>query len=422
LMFNSANATAGAATPTISIQSAPTNGQKYTLSSSQVVYTDPGSAITINDWVKVVVDLSSGDPAFLPQITAQGLQIRGGGGSGVAYDLCFDEFRYEDDTGSSASSASSASGGDMSVPSDPYPHGYSWNPPSPITTYNRGTYLRIGSVNIQIFGTTKQGRYNTHTILASLATNFDILAIQEVGSNGNPSDTTATTVMNNYVARVNEIAAAAGLTAALGTYSYVRGHQYAFVYRREAVSVAEYQLYSGGSVFTYPPLAAKFTTPSGFEFALLTIHTSPEKATTEIPAIAPALGDVENMYNVAKVGCLGDYNGDGGYYGTQAGTVAQGWLGGFAPSAGWFTGIRNGTDTTVATGNNYTYDRMQLTHPFAWHYTGSWGVLNYTQVYGAEAIQNCEGAKTDAGKEDALSDHYPVWMQFRYVPYQVPPD
>lgn len=95
--------------------------------------------------------------------------------------------------------------------------------------HNQADRIRIASFNIQIFGTTKTARPNVLWTLAHIATRYDIIAIQEVGSNGTPSDSTATTVMNKYVAAINGIAGS-------GAYSYVRGHQYAFVYRNATIT------------------------------------------------------------------------------------------------------------------------------------------------------------------------------------------
>ncbi|MDR2734571.1 MAG: hypothetical protein LBC99_08030 [Spirochaetota bacterium] len=303
---------------------------------------------------------------------------------------------------------------------DPYPKGYSWEPPQQVNAYKfrqDPKLFRVGSANIEIFGTTKQKRYNTHTVLASMATNFDILAIQEVGSNGNPTEATATTVMNNYVARVNELA-----PPELGVYSYVRHHQYAFVYRKDIVVATAAQSYNDmpGAThqFTYPPLVAKFTSRSGLDFALMTVHTSPDKAKAEIMYIPDALNELKTVYEVQRVGCLGDYNGDGSYY--TAGSKAQGWLNGF-PADTWFTTVPNGPSatwtTTVASGNQYVYDRFQLSHSAAWHFTGRWGVLYYADYYD---ISICEGTANNAGKVDTLSDHYPIWAEFS-LDTQTPP-
>jgi endonuclease/exonuclease/phosphatase family metal-dependent hydrolase len=318
---------------------------------------------------------------------------------------------------------------------------HSWampqGPGKRLAPYDRNDRLRIGSFNIQTFGTTKVNRFNTHTALASIATNFDILAIQEVGSNGNPEDATAASVMNSYVKRLNEIVAScANLLAELGIYSHVRGHQYAFVFRTDMVTVDAARLYTidfGPQKFTYSPLMAKFTTRTGnLEFALMTIHTSPssrDSNTAEIQSIPAALNEIAAHFNVTKVGALGDFNADNNSYyyphGVSFTPLAtrdnpllweswpnwQSWLYGF-PIEHWFTVIRNGVKTTISSSNNnYTYDRFQISHAFARHYTGDWGVVPFFEYY-SDTRHLWEGTVNTAGTELALSDHWPIWAEF----------
>jgi len=266
------------------------------------------------------------------------------------------------------------------------------------TTTTSGT-IKIASFNIQIFGATKVARANVLYTLAHIATRYDIIAIQEVGSNGTPSESTATSVMNSYLAKINSIAGS-------GAYSYVRGHQYAFVYKNSTITKKASQLYSGSKSFTYKPLVGNFAVKSGnFDFAMLTIHTSPTVAKTEIPALTTAMSEVRTLYSEQDVICLGDYNADGSYYspGSSGGDLA-----GFSSST-YLTVIKNGTDTTVSPNNSYTYDRMQLFTATSQDYTGNKGVLKFSSYYN---ISNLEGTTTTAGTEAALSDHYPIWAEF----------
>ena len=311
-----------------------------------------------------------------------------------------------------SSSVSSVSVASSASITDVIGDGYSVTAPLPLSRHNRNESLRIGSFNIQQFGSTKLGRTYVLKLLASVATNYDVMAVQEVGSNGNPSDSGATTVMNGYIARINSLVQESGLQSELGTYAYVREHQFAFVYRTDIVTCDAAKPYTsfGTNTFTYSPLTAKFTTKVGnFSFALITVHTSPSSKannTAEVMSLPAVLTEMRAHYGTDKVGALGDFNADGTYY--SPGTAAQGWLAGFDPGT-WFTIIPNGTKTTVAAANKYTYDRIQLSHPFAYHNTGRWGVVRFAEYYD---VTQCEGAATDAGKEDALSDHYSVWAEF----------
>lgn len=260
--------------------------------------------------------------------------------------------------------------------------------------------IKIGSFNVQILGSTKLGRPNTLNVLAMIATNFDILAIQEVGSNSVPDDENATTAMESYTAKINE-------HAGTGSYAYVRGHQYAYVYRTAKVVCHASQLYSDTNAFAYTPLLAEFSTVQGnFTFSMINVHTSPSVADSEIPLLLQVIADVKTLYGNDDVICAGDYNADGSYY--DDGGDAQGWLTGFDPAT-YITAIPNSADTTVSVNNNFTYDRMQLTMTLTEDYTGNWGVFPMGQVYD---VTVCEGTDTRAGTEAALSDHYPVWSEY----------
>ena len=255
--------------------------------------------------------------------------------------------------------------------------------------------IRIGSFNIQIFGTTKASRPNTLTVLAKIASTYDVLAIQEVGSNGSTAlESTCIAVMDAYVARINELEGA-------DEYAYVRGEQYAIVYRKAKIEMVSSSLYSGTSSFTYTPLTAYMRSTTGnLDFAMVVIHTSPSYAITEVPALIAAMTDVGMLYNEPDVICLGDYNADGSYYDEGEGDALSAFN-------DYITVIPNTTDTTVADSSN-TYDRIQLSSTMTSDYATIYGVIRIGQEYD---VSICEGTTITAGTESALSDHYPVWAE-----------
>ena len=256
--------------------------------------------------------------------------------------------------------------------------------------------LKIGSFNIEQFGETKASSPNTLTVLSKIATTFDVLTIQEVGSNNSSAlESTNIAVMDAYVARINELAGS-------DSYAYVTNKQYAIIYRKATVQLVCNSLYSGTASFTYQPLTAYFRSIVGnFDFTMLVIHTSPLEAETEIPALKTAMVEVANKYNEPDVICLGDFNADGGYYTEGDGNDLDGF-------SGYITVIPNFTDTTVAPLSN-TYDRIQLTKSLASNYTNTWGVVRFAENYN---LSKCEGTATTTGTESALSDHFPVWAEF----------
>jgi endonuclease/exonuclease/phosphatase family metal-dependent hydrolase len=268
----------------------------------------------------------------------------------------------------------------------------------PVDTTSPSDKVRIGAFNIEIFGPTKVGRTNTLTVLAKIASTYDLLAIEEVGSNGSTAtEPTCTTVMDTYVARINQIVGS-------DSYAYVRGNQYAIVYRKGEFQVISSGLYSGSQSFTYTPLTAYLKSTIGnLDFAMVVIHTSPSVASTEIPTLKTAMTEVSTLYSEPDVICLGDFNADGSYYSEGTGNDLAGF-----PSSTYITAIPNSADTTVAPSSN-TYDRIELSSSMASDCDLSSGVIQMGQVYDVSA---CEGPASTVGTEEALSDHYPVWAEF----------
>lgn len=269
------------------------------------------------------------------------------------------------------------------------------------TAFTRSTRIKIASFNIQIFGNAKASHNNVLTVLAKISTRYDIMAIQEVGSNVNPSETTTTAVMKRYINKINELTGG-------GRYSYVCSSQYAFIYSNNTITLNKSELYNGTQHLTYQPLIGNFSAKEGnFNFSIINIHTSPERADTEIPSLTNVMEDVRTIYLEKDVICLGDYNADGNYY--TSGSTDQGWLNGF-PNDTYITAIINGSDTNVDPSTNYTYDRMQLFRDTTSEdYTGKMGVLRFSSYY---KIDDLEGTDSTQGTEKALSDHYPIWAEF----------
>ncbi len=267
--------------------------------------------------------------------------------------------------------------------------------------------IKIGSYNMAILASTKTARPRTMEVLALIAADFDVMAMQEVGSNGSTaSDESCVAAMEAYTARINQIEGG-------DLYAYVRGDQYAFVYRKDRLELKASGLYQGTRLFTYTPLVAWFQVRGRpLDFLLLTIHTRPSLAGTEVPSLAAAMDEVAGSYGEADVLCLGDFNADGSYYAENPAASADGgggpsFLAGFPPGR-YVSLVPNDADTTVAA-ESLAYDRMELTMAMSEDYAGSWGVVRPGEVYD---LSECEGSEKSAGSERALSDHYPIWAEF----------
>lgn len=270
-----------------------------------------------------------------------------------------------------------------------------------ISTENQSTStIKIASFNMQIFGQTKLKRPNVLDIYAKIAANFDMIALQEVGTNkAVVNDETCHFIMQTFTAKINEI-------TGMNSYSFIRGNQYAIIYRTNKFTVKSYKLYTGAKTFTFTPLIANFETVepgSNFDFSIITIHTSPDAADKEISYLKTVIEETQTLYSEPDVICLGDYNADGSYYKEGDET----WLWGFNPDV-YITGILNSADTTVAASDN-TYDRIQMSINCNTDFTGKYGVLKFSEIYD---VSKCEGGATTRGTEKAISDHYPVWCEF----------
>jgi endonuclease/exonuclease/phosphatase family metal-dependent hydrolase len=261
--------------------------------------------------------------------------------------------------------------------------------------------IRIGSYNMAILGPAKEARTATMGVMAQIAAGFDLMAMQEVGSNGSTaSDESCETAMDAFEARVDE--AAGG-----DFYAYVRGNQYAFLYRKDRLEVKSYKLYDGAQSFTYSPLIAYFQVRGRpLDFAMITIHTRPSLARSEVPAIALAMEETSAALGEADVLCAGDYNADGSYYSRGEGADLAGF-----PASRFVSVVPNGADTTVAA-DTLAYDRMELSSSMSGDYDGTWGTVHPGEAYDISA---CEGSAAIAGTERALSDHYPIWAEFSTI-------
>jgi endonuclease/exonuclease/phosphatase family metal-dependent hydrolase len=262
--------------------------------------------------------------------------------------------------------------------------------------------IRIGSYNVAVLGETKSARQGTMSVMARIASGFDALALEEVGSNGGTaSDSTCAKVLDEFVARVD---AAAGDRL----FAYVRGGQYAILYRKDKLEVGYSGIYAGSRPFTYPPLVARLRVLGrSLDFALIVVHTRPSLAAVEVPALAGLMDEIAAELGEPKVACVGDFNADGSYYAEGPGPGLAGF-----PASRFATVVPNDADTTVAEAS-LAYDRIELSSSLASGYAGRWGVLKPGLVYDLSA---CEGPGTETGTERALSDHYPVWAELSAGP------
>ncbi|MDP3180060.1 MAG: hypothetical protein Q8M76_19260 [Spirochaetaceae bacterium] len=258
--------------------------------------------------------------------------------------------------------------------------------------------IRVGSYNLAILGDTKLGRPMVMTTISAILAGFDLAALQEVGSNASKaSDESCRQALEELID---------GMNKAVGgeSFSYLQGDQFAFVYRKDRLRAGEERLYDGERKFTYRPLVARFSVPgTSFDFVAMTVHTSPDLAKNEVPALADAMDEIVRAFGEPDLICLGDFNADGSYYDEGAEPGLEGF-----PDSRFITVIPDDADTTVGE-KELAYDRIELTRAMMTDYAGSWGVIRPGEVYD---LSGAEGPAQWAGTDRALSDHFPVWADF----------
>ena len=258
--------------------------------------------------------------------------------------------------------------------------------------------VAIGTYNIQAFGLTKLGRPNTLEALATVGSRFDVLALQEIGSNASTArEETCEAVIAGYVERLNALV---GPSA----YTYVRADQFAIVYRADLFELLSWESYSGSASFAYPPLAAHLRVRDApFDFVIVSLHVRPTAAAAEIASLDDVALQFSERFNERDVMMLGDFNADGAYYEEGEGASLEGF-----PITSFITVVPNDADTTVGEAA-YAYDRIQLSADLARDWTGRWSVVRPGEFINVTVL---EGSAGNAGTEAALSDHYPVGAWF----------
>ncbi len=249
--------------------------------------------------------------------------------------------------------------------------------------------IRIASLNIQVFGTSKAKKKHVMEILAKVIRRFDVVAIQEIRAERH------VTLMRDLLDSIN---------ADGRRYNYVIGprlgrtvskEQYAFIFDTASIEVDRAKTYTVADPddrLHRAPLVSWFRVrgppaDQAFTFKLINIHTDPNETKTELNA----LDDV--VYAVRKDGdneddviLLGDLNVDDKHLG-ELGTV---------PYISWLiSGVPTNTRGTRQ------YDNLLLNREATVEFTGRGGVMDLLREYNLTMEQALE-----------VSDHMPIWAEF----------
>ena len=249
-----------------------------------------------------------------------------------------------------------------------------------------GDTITVASFNIQTFGRTKLENPAVMDVLAGTVRRFDVVAIQEIRD-------LHTDVLPRFVAAVNATGA---------RYDYLLGpalgrsnskERYAFVFNTARVVPDREWVYTVDDpedLFHREPLVARFRTrrEQPFSFTLVNIHTDPDEAVEEVDALTEVLlGIQQDGSQEDDVIVLGDLNADPRKFGRLAGVPRIRWV---------VDGVPTNTRRTK------TYDNVLFDGLTTAEFTGRAGVFDFAREF-----------QLDREAALAVSDHLPVWAEFR---------
>lgn len=254
--------------------------------------------------------------------------------------------------------------------------------------------LSIANFNIQVFGRSKAAKPKVMQSLGAIISHFDIVAIQEIRDK---SGRAIKALEDEVDALGRDYRVVLGPRLGRSTSK----EQYAFMYRSDALELIRSYTFDDAQNDTFhrEPFIAEFRAKSGaFSFVLITLHTDPDEATSEIDALPEVVADARSHFpGETHILILGDLNADCAYFDEENPASPL-----RSRSYRWL--ITNSMDTNLA-GSSCTYDRIIMTRETAPYFTGKAGPYPFDEALGLSAQE----AK-------AVSDHYPVYGVFTTAP------
>jgi endonuclease/exonuclease/phosphatase family metal-dependent hydrolase len=261
-------------------------------------------------------------------------------------------------------------------------------PDTPVPAGSGLAPVRIASFNIQVFGESKLAKPQVMHVLADVARQFDVLAIQEVRARRQD-------ILPRFIDQIN---------AAGRSYEFAIGprlgrttstEQYAFVFDSQRIEIDREGMYTisdPDDLLHREPLVAGFRVRGppaerAFTFTLINIHTDPDETDTELDALDDVFRAVRaDGRQEDDVILLGDLNVDDEHLG-QLGQV---------PDIAWAV-----LGTPTNTRGTRQYDNLVFDQRATTEFTGRVGVLDLMREYNLTLDEALE-----------VSDHLPVWAEF----------
>ena len=245
--------------------------------------------------------------------------------------------------------------------------------------------VTIATFNIQIFGKAKRAKPDVMAVLADIADEFDILAVQEIRDASGDTPGVYLDAMNAQGDENHQMLVGPRLGRSRSK------EEYAFYYDADVVDViGEPRTYPDpGDRFEREPFLARFRVGT-LDFVLANVHVKPDDAVAEIDALDDVHEWAKAQFGDTDVIVLGDLNADCSYFkeDTQRGLLDMNWI---TPTA---------FDTTV-TETDCTYDHFVISDSLMDEYTGQIGVYRFDVEYGLTRKFSTK-----------VSDHYPLFAKF----------
>ncbi|XP_063585952.1 deoxyribonuclease-1-like [Penaeus indicus] len=258
------------------------------------------------------------------------------------------------------------------------------------------TPLRVGAWNVQRLGQTKMGKPEVVSLLVQVLRRYDVVAVLEVRD---VSEETPVLLLDALNSGLNDTYSLS-LSARVGRSS--QKEQYAIYYKPSRVTlVSTYQYPDTPDAFEYDPYVVVFRDSNQLTFGMVSIHTKPTDAATEIDALVDVYDDFRSLpEGVDDVIILGDFNAGCDY------VTSTDWPNIRLRTQGsrftWL--ISDHADTTVK-GTTCPYDRIVVSGSSLKSivYSGSAEPYYFDEALGL----------TDQTLIEDTSDHYPVEVRLR---------
>jgi len=248
--------------------------------------------------------------------------------------------------------------------------------------------IKIATFNIRTFGKSKLKKPDVMSELANIVKQYDLVAIQEIKD---ISGTTAPKFLE--VINVDGSAYDFIISERSGRNNDDKSsqEQYAYFYNTNTVVATDNGELFNDSVNDYfqrEPYIAHFRVIGGnFQFVVMSIHTKPERAVSEIDALKHVFTWAKQKYKYEDdFIALGDFNAGCNYASNaelDALTISNNdfiWI------------IPHSADTNFSSNTSCAYDRIVITNNTNSDFADNWGIDDISSKH--------------------VSDHFPVWAEF----------